>query len=58
MAEAQLNLGILLLEKDPAAAVAPLRKAVDLLPAQSRPRFLLGLAAKRLGDFAGAGRII
>src|ERR1700688_1133134 len=37
MAEAQLNLGILLLEKDAAAAVAPLRSAVDLMPSQSRP---------------------
>jgi len=54
MAEAQLNLGILLLEKDPAAAVAPLRRAVDLLPSQSRPRFLLGVALERSGDLAGA----
>jgi Flp pilus assembly protein TadD len=54
MAEAQLNLGILLLEKDPSAAVAPLRKAADLLPAQTRPRFLLGLALERSGDAAGA----
>jgi len=54
MAEAQLNLGILLLEKDPAAAVAPLRKAVELLPSQSRPRFLLGVALERSGDLAGA----
>jgi len=54
MAEAHLNLGILLLEKDPAAAVAPLRKAVDLLPSQSRPRFLLGVALERSGDLAGA----
>ncbi len=54
MAEAQLNLGILLLDKDPAAAVDPLRKAVDLLPSQSRPRFLLGLAQERSGDLKGA----
>jgi len=54
MAEAHLNLGILLLDKDPAAAVAPLRKATDLLPAQSRPRVLLGLALERSGDPAGA----
>lgn len=54
MAEAQLNLGILLLEKDAAAAVAPLRRAVDLLPSQSRPRFLLGVALERSGDLAGA----
>ena len=54
MAEAQLNLGILLLEKDAAAAVAPLRRAVELLPGQSRPRFLLGVALERSGDLAGA----
>jgi len=54
MAEAQLNLGILLLEKDAAAAVPPLHKAVDLLPSQSRPRFLLGIALERSGDLAGA----
>jgi Flp pilus assembly protein TadD len=54
LAEAQLNLGILLLEKDPAGAVAPLRKAVDLMPSQSRPRFLLGVARERSGDLAGA----
>jgi tetratricopeptide (TPR) repeat protein len=54
MPEAQLNLGILLLEKDPAAAVAPLRKAVELLPSQSRPRYLLGSALERSGDLTGA----
>ena len=54
MAEAQLNLGILLLEKDPGAAVVPLRKAVELLPSQSRPRVLLGTAQLRCGDLAGA----
>ncbi|GAC1635503.1 MAG: hypothetical protein NVS9B14_12810 [Candidatus Acidiferrum sp.] len=54
MSEAQLNLGILLLESDPAAAVAPLSKAVDLLPTQTRPRFLLGAAQERSGDFASA----
>jgi Flp pilus assembly protein TadD len=54
MSEAYLNLGILLLETDPAAAVAPLRKAVDLLPSQSRPRYLLGTALERSGDLNGA----
>src|SRR6266481_8917118 len=43
MSEAYLNLGMMLLDKqDDAAAVAPLRKAVELLPSQSRPRYLLG----------------
>lgn len=54
MPEAYLNLGLLLLEKEPAAAVAPLRKAVELLPAQSRPRTLLGMAQERSSDFAAA----
>ena len=54
MSEAQLNLGLLLLEKDPAAALLPLRKVVELVPAQSRPRYLLGLAQERSGDLAGA----
>jgi Flp pilus assembly protein TadD len=64
MPEAQLNLGILLLETDASAAVAPLTKAVELLPSQSRPRYLLGLAQQRSGDlksaaesFEGASRL-
>jgi tetratricopeptide (TPR) repeat protein len=54
MSEAFLNLGILLTDKDPAAAVPSLRRAVDLLPAQSRPRFLLGYALERAGDIPAA----
>ena len=54
MAEAPLNLGILLLEKDPAAAVAPLHKAVEMFPSQSRPRVLLGVAQERSGDVSAA----
>ncbi len=54
MTEAYLNLGILLTDPAPADAVAPLRKAVELLPAQSRPRILLGVAQERAGDFASA----
>lgn len=54
MPEAPLNLGILLLEKDPASAVAPLQKAVELLPTQSRPRFLLATAQERSGHFTAA----
>jgi Flp pilus assembly protein TadD len=56
MSEAQLDLGILLLESDPAAAIAPLSKAVDLLPTQTRPRFLLGAAEERSGDLKGAAQ--
>jgi Flp pilus assembly protein TadD len=54
MTEAYLNLGILLTGQDPAAALAPLRKVVELLPAQSRPRILLGVAQERSGDLSGA----
>jgi protein O-GlcNAc transferase len=54
MAEAHLNFGILLLPSDPAAAIEPLRQAVALLPSQSRPRYLLGLAQERTGDLTGA----
>jgi Flp pilus assembly protein TadD len=57
MAEAYLNLGILLLDKQEyAAAVTPLSKAVELLPAQSRPRSLLAVAQDRSGDKEGAAR--
>lgn len=54
MTEAYLNLGVLLTHEDPAAAVAPLRKAVEMLPAQSRPRMLLAVAQERSGDLVGA----
>lgn len=50
MAEAALNLGILLLSDEPPAAAAPLERAVALLPAESRPRSLLGLAYEKAGD--------
>jgi Flp pilus assembly protein TadD len=54
MSEAYLDLGILLLDKDPAASVAPLTKAAALLPAQSRPQFLLGVALERSGKLSDA----
>ncbi len=50
MPEAPLNLGILLLDEDPAAAVTPLQRAVELLTTQSRPRNLLALAYEKSGD--------
>jgi Flp pilus assembly protein TadD len=56
MAEAAVNLGLLLLNEEPAEAVAPLQKAVELLPAQSRPRMLLGLAYEKSGDLKNAVR--
>ncbi len=54
MSEAHLDLGILLLDKDPAASVAPLTKAAELLPAESRPHFLLGVALERSGNASAA----
>jgi tetratricopeptide (TPR) repeat protein len=54
MAPAQLNLGLTLLETDPAAAVAPLRQAAALMPNQARPEFLLGWALERSGQAAEA----
>ena len=57
MSEAYLNLGMMLLDKqEDAAAIAPLRKAVELLPSQSRPRYLLAVAQDRTGDRAGAAQ--
>jgi tetratricopeptide (TPR) repeat protein len=57
MPEAYLNLGVLLLEKrEFVAAVPPLSKAVELLPAQSRPRSLLAVAQDRSGDHEAAAR--
>ena len=59
MSEAYLNLGVLLLDKhDYAAAIPPLRKAVELLPAQSHPRSLLAVAQDRSGDTAGAAETL
>jgi len=55
MSAAYVNLGMLLLDnREDAAAVAPLRKAVELLPGESRPRFLLGVAEERAGNLVEA----
>ena len=56
MVAAQLNLGLLLLDKDPAAAIEPLRKAVELRPNEARLHFILGWALERsnhLGEAIG-----
>jgi Flp pilus assembly protein TadD len=52
--EAYLNLGTLLVESAPKEALAPLRKAVELRPAENRPRYLLAVALDRSGDDTGA----
>jgi tetratricopeptide (TPR) repeat protein len=54
MSAAYLNLGILLIDKDPASAVPALKKSVELHPEESRPRFLLGVAEERSKDYAAA----
>ncbi|HEV2387114.1 MAG TPA: tetratricopeptide repeat protein [Candidatus Acidoferrales bacterium] len=49
LAPAQLNLGLVLLRRDPAAAAGPLRQAAQLTPDQPRPHMLLALALERAG---------
>jgi superkiller protein 3 len=50
MAPAYLNLGLTLLDSDPAAAVEPLQKAVELTPNQAEPKYFLGTALERSGN--------
>ncbi len=52
--QAYLNLGLTQLDSDPAAAVGPLQKAVELQPDQARPKFLLGVALERSGKLTAA----
>ncbi len=61
MGEAYLNLGLLFLQSNPPGsdsafdrAVPPLRKAVELMPGQTRPLYELAVAQERSGDAAGA----
>jgi len=57
MAEAYLNLGLLYMSGNPPAedrAIAPLRKAVELMPGQKQPLRDLAVAQSRSGDAAGA----
>jgi Flp pilus assembly protein TadD len=61
MTEAYLNLGLLFLQSSPPGAepefgraVAPLRKAVELMPSQKEPLRTLAIAQQRSGDEAGA----
>jgi Flp pilus assembly protein TadD len=44
MAPAHLNLGLVLMDTEPAAAAQAFLRAADLLPTESRPRFLAGFA--------------
>jgi tetratricopeptide (TPR) repeat protein len=57
MAEAYVNLGLLYMSENPPAAdraIAPLRKAVELMPGQKQPLRDLAVAQSRSGDAAGA----
>lgn len=54
MADAYRNLGLALLRSQPAEAVEPLRKYVELRPGEGQPRFLLGLALEGSGQYAAA----
>jgi tetratricopeptide (TPR) repeat protein len=49
MAPAFLNLGLAELTSDPGAAVAPLRRAVELMPDEERPKVLLATALAHSG---------
>jgi tetratricopeptide (TPR) repeat protein len=53
MQPAFVNLGLALLDKQPAEAIAPLRKAIELnrLPT---PTYLLGIALEKTGNLSGA----
>ena len=53
MAPAFVNLGLALIDKHPAEAIDPLRKAIELhrLPT---PTYLLGVALEKTGDVSGA----
>lgn len=54
MSEAYLNLGLTLAQTDPAAAIAPLTKAVELKPDQIEANFALGVAYERTHKLAEA----
>jgi len=54
LAAAQINLGLLLLESEPAAAVEPFRRAAELLPGRARPHALLAEALERNNDATAA----
>ncbi|MGD0962824.1 MAG: tetratricopeptide repeat protein [Candidatus Acidiferrales bacterium] len=47
MGPAYLNLGLTLVDTDPASAVAPLQKALELNPNQPGAKFLLGIAFEK-----------
>src|SRR5579863_9967701 len=54
MSAAYLNLGLVLMDSDPAAAVEAFRHAAELQPTESRPRFLSGFSLEHAGKFPEA----
>jgi protein O-GlcNAc transferase len=54
MAAAHLNLGLVLMDGDPAAAAEAFRHVAELQPTESRPRFLAGYSLDRAGKFPEA----
>jgi len=54
MAAAHLNLGLVLMDGDPAAAAEAFRHAAELQPTESRPRFLAGFSLEHAGKFPEA----
>ncbi len=54
LAPAYLNLGLTLLDSDPAAAAASFQRAAQLLPGQARPVYLTGEALERSGKRSDA----
>jgi tetratricopeptide (TPR) repeat protein len=54
MAAAHLNLGLVLMDSDPAAAADAFRHAAELQPTESRPRFLAGFCLEHAGKLSEA----
>jgi tetratricopeptide (TPR) repeat protein len=54
MAAAYLNLGLVEMDGDPAAAADAFRNAAELQPTESRPRFLAGFSLEHAGKFSEA----
>ena len=54
MAAANLNLGLLQMDSDPAGAAIDFSRAADLQPTESRPRFLYALCLERSGKLDDA----
>src|SRR4029077_8828291 len=54
MTAAHLNLGLVLMDSDPSAAADAFRRAAELQPTESRPRFLAGFSLEHAGKFSEA----